>query len=36
MMDAEVLVFVVDDDPHMQELKAWSSFINLPHRQASY
>ena len=24
------------DDPHMQELKAWSSFIHLTHRQASY
>ena len=24
------------DDPHMQELKVWSSFIHLPHRQASY
>ena len=24
------------DNPVMQELKVWSSFINLPHRQASY
>src|SRR4029453_13799777 len=24
------------DNPHMQELKAWSSFIHLTHRQASY
>lgn len=22
--------------PHMQELKVWSSFIHLPHRQTSY
>ena len=24
------------DNPHMQELKVWDSFIHLRHRQASY